>query len=53
MALRCCNVRLGNYSRQRFCTSHQLTAYRNVLTPDNTGADWQLRFQWTFLFPEH
>jgi hypothetical protein len=22
----------------------QLTAYRNVLTPDDSGADWQLRF---------
>lgn len=31
----------------------QLTAYRNVVTPDDSGADWQLRFQWTFLFPEH
>jgi hypothetical protein len=30
-----------------------LTAYYNVLTPDDTGANWQLRAQWTFLFPTH
>lgn len=30
-----------------------LTAYYNVLTPDDIGADWQLRAQWTFLFPKH
>ncbi|QIG49855.1 neuromedin U [Nordella sp. HKS 07] len=29
-----------------------LAAYYNVVTPDTTGADWQLRAQWTFLFPE-
>ncbi len=31
----------------------QLSAYYNVVTPDETGADWQLRTQWTFLFPTH
>jgi hypothetical protein len=30
-----------------------LTAYYNVLTPDDIGASWQLRAQWTFLFPTH
>jgi hypothetical protein len=30
-----------------------LSAYYNVVTPDDTGADWQLRAQWTFLFPAH
>jgi hypothetical protein len=30
-----------------------LTAYYNVLTPDDVGANWQLRSQWTFLFPTH
>jgi hypothetical protein len=29
----------------------QLSAYYNVVTPDN-GADWQLRFQFQFLFPK-
>jgi len=29
----------------------QLTAYDNVVTPCATGADWQLRSQFTFLFP--
>ena len=29
-----------------------LAAYYNVVTPDDTGANWQLRAQWTFLFPE-
>jgi hypothetical protein len=31
----------------------QLTAYYNVVTPDDVGANWQLRAQWTFLFPTH
>ena len=31
----------------------QLTAYYNVVTPDDIGANWQLRAQWTFLFPTH
>ena len=30
-----------------------LAAYYNVVTPDDTGANWQLRAQWTFLFPTH
>jgi hypothetical protein len=30
-----------------------LAAYYNVVKPDDTGADWQLRAQFTFLFPEH
>jgi len=30
----------------------QLGAYYNVLTPDNFGADWQLRFQLQLLFPK-
>jgi len=30
-----------------------LTAYYNVVTPDDIGANWQLRAQWTFLFPTH
>jgi hypothetical protein len=30
-----------------------LAAYYNVVTPDDIGADWQLRAQWTFLFPKH
>jgi hypothetical protein len=31
----------------------QVTAYYNVETPDDTGANWQLRAQFTFLFPTH
>jgi hypothetical protein len=31
----------------------QISAYYNVEKPDDTGADWQLRAQWTFLFPKH
>ena len=27
-----------------------LAAYYNVVTPDDTGANWQLRAEWTFLF---
>jgi hypothetical protein len=30
----------------------QLAAYYNVVTPKNFGADWQLRFQFQFLFPK-
>ena len=30
-----------------------LQAYYNVVTPDDVGANWQLRAQWTFLFPTH
>ena len=29
----------------------QLTVYNNVVTPNATGADWQLRSQFSFLFP--
>jgi hypothetical protein len=29
----------------------QITAYYNVVTPEDTGANWQLRAEWTFLFP--
>lgn len=31
----------------------QLQAFSNVVTPDNGGADWQLRAQMTFLFPQN
>jgi hypothetical protein len=30
----------------------QLTAYYNVVTPEELGANWQLRFQLQFLFPK-
>ena len=30
-----------------------VTAYYNVVTPDDIGANWQLRAQWTLLFPTH
>jgi hypothetical protein len=30
-----------------------IAAYYNVMTPDDTGANWQLRAEWTFLFPTH
>ena len=30
-----------------------IAAYYNVVTPDDTGANWQLRAEWTFLFPTH
>jgi len=30
----------------------QLSAYYNVITPDNGGADWQLRAQVQFMFPK-
>jgi len=30
-----------------------IVAYYNVVTPDDTGANWQLRAQWTFLLPKH
>jgi hypothetical protein len=29
-----------------------IAAYYNVVTPDETGPSWQLRTEWTFLFPE-
>lgn len=28
-----------------------IAAYYNAVRPDDTGADWQLRAEWTFLFP--
>jgi hypothetical protein len=28
-----------------------IAAYYNVITPEDTGPDWQLRAEWTFLFP--
>lgn len=30
----------------------QISAYYNAVTPDLDGAKWQIRAQWTFLFPE-
>jgi hypothetical protein len=30
-----------------------IAAYYDVLTLDNTAANWQLRAEWTFLFPTH
>jgi hypothetical protein len=30
-----------------------IQAYYNVVTPDDIGANWQLRTTWTFLFPTH
>jgi hypothetical protein len=30
----------------------QLSAYYNVVTPDNGGADWQLRAQVQLMFPK-
>ena len=30
----------------------QLQAFDNVVTPNRSGADWQLRFQVQFLFPK-
>ena len=39
-------VRIG-----RLPVNFQLQAFYNVATPDN-GADWQLRFQFQFLFPK-
>ena len=30
----------------------QLSAYKNVVTPDDYGADWQFRVQLQFLFPK-
>jgi len=40
-------VKLG-----RLPVNVQLSAYYNVVTPDNFGADWQLRFQIQFLLPK-
>jgi len=30
----------------------QLSAYHNVVTPDNFGAEWQMRAQIQFMFPK-
>jgi len=30
----------------------QLQAFDNVVTPNRSGADWQLRFQAQLLFPK-
>jgi hypothetical protein len=30
----------------------QLSAYSNAVTPKDFGADWQLRFQFVFMFPK-
>ena len=51
-------VPIGGGFGRIFKIGHQpinanIAAYYNVVTPDDTGADWQLRAQWTFLFPEH
>jgi hypothetical protein len=51
-------VPIGGGIGRIFEIAHQpinanIAAYYNVVTPDDTGADWQLRAQWTFLFPKH
>ncbi len=51
-------VPIGGGIGRIFKIGHQpinanIAAYYNVVTPDDTGADWQLRAEWTFLFPEH
>jgi hypothetical protein len=51
-------VPIGGGIGRIFKIGHQpinanIAAYYNVVTPDDTGADWQLRAQWTFLFPTH
>ena len=51
-------VPIGGGIGRIFKIGHQpinanLAAYYNVVTPDDTGANWQLRAEWTFLFPEH
>ena len=30
----------------------QISAYKNVITPDGYGADWQVRAQLKFMFPK-
>jgi hypothetical protein len=37
--------------RAKLLINTQLTAYWNAQTPENLGAGWQLRFQFSFLFP--
>ena len=51
-------VPIGGGIGRIFKIGHQpinanIAAYYNVVTPDDTGANWQLRAQWTFLFPTH
>src|SRR5262245_17386562 len=51
-------VPIGGGIGRIFKIGHQainanIAAYYNVVTPDNTGANWQLRAEWTFLFPTH
>jgi len=51
-------VPIGGGFGRIFKIGHQpinanIAAYYNVVTPDDTGANWQLRAQWTFLFPTH
>jgi len=51
-------VPIGGGIGRIFKIGHQainanIAAYYNVVTPDDTGANWQLRAEWTFLFPEH
>ena len=51
-------VPIGGGIGRIFKIGHQpinanIAAYYNVVTPDETGANWQLRTQWTFLFPTH
>jgi hypothetical protein len=51
-------VPIGGGIGRIFKIGHQpinanIAAYYNVITPDDTGANWQLRAQWTFLFPTH
>jgi hypothetical protein len=40
--------KIGDQPIQRY-----VTAYYNVVTPDDIGANWQLRAQWTFSLPTH
>ena len=51
-------VPIGGGIGRIFKIGHQpinasIEAYYNVVTPDDTGANWQLRTTWVFLFPEH
>ena len=51
-------VPIGGGFGRIFKIGHQpinanIAAYYNVVTPDDTGANWQLRAEWTFLFPTH
>ena len=50
-------VPIGGGIGRIFKIGHQpinanIAAYYNVVTPDDTGANWQLRAEWTFLFPD-